>query len=62
MDKYIGFDIDSNKTIACVMQKGKKDMYTTLKTDIGQMKNFLQKQRQDGEKLYLTFEILHFDM
>jgi len=57
MDKYIGFDIDSNKTIACVVQKGKKDMYTTLKTDIGQMKNFLQKQRQDGEKLYLTFEI-----
>ncbi|AQT69285.1 hypothetical protein STSP2_02474 [Anaerohalosphaera lusitana] len=24
MDKYIGFDIDSKKTVACVVQKGKK--------------------------------------
>ncbi|MHC4174692.1 MAG: hypothetical protein ACYTBX_13525 [Planctomycetota bacterium] len=22
MDKYIGFDIDSKKTVACVVQKG----------------------------------------
>ncbi len=57
MDKYIGFDIDSKKTVACVVQKSKKDKYTTLKTDIGQMKKFLQKLRQDGEKLHLTFEI-----
>jgi len=57
MDKYIGFDIDSKKTIACVVQKGRKDKYTTLKTDIELMKKFLQKQRQDGEKLHLTFEI-----
>ena len=39
MDKYIGFDVDSKKTVACVVQKGKKDRYTTLKTDIGQMEN-----------------------
>jgi len=57
MDKYIGFDIDSKKTVACVVQKGKKDRYTTLKTDIGQMKKFLQRLRQNGEKLHLTFEI-----
>jgi transposase len=57
MNKYIGFDIDSNQTIACVVQKGQKDKYTTLKTDIGQMKNFLQKQQQDGERIHLTFEI-----
>jgi len=24
MDKYIGFDIDSKKTVACVVQKGEK--------------------------------------
>ena len=30
MDKYIGFDIDSNKTVACVVQKGQKDRFTTL--------------------------------
>ena len=33
MDKYIGFDVDSKKTVACVIQKGEKDRYTTLKTD-----------------------------
>jgi len=27
MDKYIGFDTDSKKTVACVMQKGKRDRY-----------------------------------
>lgn len=57
MDKYIGFDIDSKKTIACVVQKGKKDRFTTLKTDINRMKDFLNGQRRDGEKLHLTFEI-----
>ncbi len=50
MDKYIGFDIDSKKTVACVVQKGEKDRYTTFKTDIGQMNSFLQRQRQPGEK------------
>jgi len=34
MDKYIGFDIDSKKTVACVVQKGEKDRYTTFTTDI----------------------------
>jgi transposase len=57
MDKYIGFDIDSKKTVACVVQKGKKDQFATLKTDIEQMKKFLQSQRRPGEKLHLTFEI-----
>jgi len=33
MEKYIGFDIDSKKTIACVVQKDKKDRFTTIKTD-----------------------------
>jgi hypothetical protein len=34
MGKYIGFDVDSKKTVACVIQKGERDRYTTLKTDI----------------------------
>ncbi len=57
MSKYIGFDIDSKKTIACVVQKGHKDKFTTLKTDIEMMKKFLQSQQESGEKLHLTFEI-----
>jgi len=57
MDKYIGFDIDSKKTVACVVQKGQKDRFTTLKTDIEIMKKFLQQQHKLGEKLHLTFEV-----
>jgi len=57
MDKYIGFDIDSKKTVACVVQKGQKDKYTTLKTDIELMKKYLQEQQNSGEKLHLTFEV-----
>ena len=38
MVKYIGFDIDSKKTVACVVQKGERDKYTTVTTVIGQMK------------------------
>jgi hypothetical protein len=33
VDKYIGFDIDNKKTVACVVQKGERDRYTTFKTD-----------------------------
>lgn len=57
MDKYIGFDIDSKKTVACIVQKGKKDKYATFVTSIEQMKKFLETERQGREKLHLTFEI-----
>jgi len=56
-DKYIGFDIDSKKTVACVVQQGRKDQYTTLATDLPQMQQYLQQQRQDGSRVHLTFEI-----
>jgi hypothetical protein len=56
-DKYIGFDIDSKKTVACVVQKGRKDQYTTLPTDLTQMQQYLQQQRQDAGAVHLTFEI-----
>ena len=57
MDKYIRFDIDSKKAVACVVQKDEKDRYTTFKTDIGQVTSFLQQQRRPGEKLNLTFGV-----
>jgi hypothetical protein len=38
MDKYIGFDIDCNETVTCVVEKGKKDRFTTLRTDIDRFK------------------------
>ena len=57
MNKYIGFDIDCKKTVACVVQNGKKDIYATIGPDIGSMKNFLARQKQDHSKVHLTFEI-----
>ena len=55
--KYIGFDIGGNKIAACVVQQGQKDRYTTLSTDLAQMQQYLQQQRQDGSPLHLTFEV-----
>jgi len=40
IDKYIGFDIDCNETVACVVEKGTKERFTTLRTDIDRMKEF----------------------
>ena len=57
MDKYIGFDIDDKKTVACVVQQGKKDLYETMETDPAAMKKWLKKQRKGKQKLHLTFEI-----
>jgi len=51
MDKYIGFDIDSKKIVACIVQKGKTDRYTTFQTDIRLMKDFLQRQRRTAGRL-----------
>lgn len=55
--KYIGFDIDGKKTVACVVQQGQKDQYTTFPTDMVGMQQYLQQQRQDGSAIHLTFEI-----
>jgi transposase len=55
--KYIGFDIDSKKTVACVVPQGRKDQYPTFPTDLVRMQQYLQQQRQDGSPVHLTFEI-----
>lgn len=57
MDKYIGFDIDDKKTVACIVQEGKKDIYDTIETDPAAMKQWLAKQRKGKGKLHLTFEV-----
>lgn len=57
MNKYIGFDIDSNKTVACVVENGKKDLYQTIRPDIVSMRRFLISQKQTGYKIHLAFEI-----
>ncbi len=57
MDKYIGFDIDCKKTVACVVQNGKKDFYATIGSDIESMRKFLVQQKHDSGKVHLVFEI-----
>jgi len=57
MDKYIGFDIDDKKTVACVVQDGQAEVYATLATDVGQLRDWLVRQRKGGVKLHLTFEV-----
>jgi transposase len=55
--KYIGFDIDHKKTVACVVQRDQKDRYATMKTDLVEMQQFLQQERQGAAEVHLTFEI-----
>jgi transposase len=57
MDKYIGFDIDSKKTVACVVENGKKERYATIGPDVQSMRNYLKGQKSDGSRIHLTFEI-----
>ena len=57
MNKYIGFDIDSNKTSVCIVQKNKTDRYATIGPDVGKMKKFLANEKKDGCHVHLTFEV-----
>lgn len=57
MEKYIGFDIDSKKTVACVIETGKNDKYKTISSDIGSMRDFLKSEKKVGCKVSLVFEI-----
>jgi len=57
MDKYIGFDIDDKKTVACIVQNGKKDVYATMQMDVEVMRCWLKTQRKPKDKLHLTFEV-----
>jgi transposase len=57
MDKYIGLDMDSNKTVACVLQSGKKDVFRTIGPDIASLRAFLLEQQKDGSRTHAVFEI-----
>jgi transposase len=55
--KYIGFDIDSNKTSVCIVQKNKADRFSTIGPDVGSMKKLLANEKKEGYSVHLTFEI-----
>ena len=57
MVKYIGFDMDSKKTVSCVVESGKKDRYQTIGSDVASMRKFLKSEKRDGSRVELVFEI-----
>lgn len=57
MDKYIGMDMDSKKTVVCVVQNGQKDRYATIGPDVESMRRFLRSERAAGVQVHAAFEI-----
>jgi transposase len=58
MDKYIGMDVDINKTVACVMEgPGDSGRYQTVRTDIESMGEFLRSEREGGHRTHVVFEV-----
>jgi transposase len=57
MDKYIGMDMDSKKTVVCIIQEGKQDRYATIGSDVASLRAFLLKQKSRGDRVHAAFEI-----
>ena len=57
MSKYIGFDMDSKKTVCCVVESGQKDKYRTIGPDVKSMRKFLKAEKQGGCRVEIVFEI-----
>src|SRR3990172_11541010 len=57
MDKYIGLDVSDKETVACVVARGRRDVYATLPTEAGPLRTWAAQQRQEGERLHVTFEV-----
>lgn len=57
MDKYIGFDMADNQTIACVLGQNTKEAYASLPTEVTALRAWLAQQKKGGHRLHLTFEV-----
>lgn len=57
MDQYIGMDMDSKKTVICIIQDGQKDRYATIGSDMSSIRAFLLKQKSLGGRVHAAFEI-----
>ena len=55
-EKSIGFDIDNKKTIACVVQKGRRERSATLPSKVEAMPEFLQQEKGKDRQVHLTFD------
>lgn len=57
MDKYIGMDMDSKKIAVCVIDPDGREEYATLPATLEAVGDFLLRQRADGGRLHLAYEI-----
>jgi len=57
MSKYIGFDMDSKKTVCCVVEAGQKERFRTIGPDVKSMRKFLKAEKQGGYRVEIVFEI-----
>lgn len=57
MIKYIGFDISSKETVACILSGKAKEVYDTIPTNLALMQNWLKQQKRGGHRIHLTFEV-----
>ncbi|MEJ5260705.1 MAG: hypothetical protein WHS88_11005 [Anaerohalosphaeraceae bacterium] len=57
MNKYIGLDMDSKKTVACVIEDGCPDRYYTLGREVDCLRRFLRSERTAGFRVEAAFEI-----
>lgn len=57
MNKYIGLDMDSKKTVACVIEDGRPDRYQTLGWEVDCLRRFLRSERTAGCRVEAAFEI-----
>lgn len=57
MDKYVEFEIDCKKVVACVVQKDEREIYQTIGPDIESMRKFLLSQKRSADKVELAFDM-----
>jgi len=58
MKKYIGFDIDDKKTVACVYVAEREQFrFRTLRTQLEAMREFVRREREPGDEVHLTYEV-----
>ena len=58
MNKYIGFDIHKEKTVACIFEpETRSSKRETFRTSLAEMQKWLRRARKKGDRLHLTFEV-----
>jgi len=49
--------VDDRHTVACVRQAGQRDRFARLRTDVGELRDWLRAERGPDDRLHLTFEV-----